>query len=333
MRPPSAASLLHHTQRPPLLAYACLASSMLLVGSYVGASRLLVAVLPIFLLAWLRFGIAALAMLHWVRRGPGEPALSAPDKRLLFWESFLGNFLFSVCMLSGVALTSALSAGVVMAGIPAAVALLSRWCLGERISRRTLAGIACVALGIVVLAWARVPPTVQPGDTSATPTAMAGLNTWLGPWAIPAGHALLLCAVFCEAAYVVIGKRLTGSVSARRISALINLWGLALVTPLGLWQAWQFDFSQVRLPIWGLLLLYALAASVATVWLWMRGLAQVPAPQAGVFTVMLPLAAAAVGVLFLGEPFGAGHVCALAMALLGLLLATWPERSRKSRSG
>ena len=320
----------HH---PPLLAYACLAASMLLVGSYVGASRLLVAVLPIFLLAWLRFGIAALAMLHWVRRAPGAPDLSSHDRRLLFWESFLGNFLFSICMLSGVALTSALSAGVVMAAIPAAVALLSRWWLGERIARRTAVGIACVVLGIVVLAWARVPQVAVAGSTSAAtaasaaPATTAGLAIWLGPWAALAGHALLLAAVFCEAAYVVIGKRLTGSVSPRRISALINLWGLALVTPFGLWQAWQFDFASVSVSLWGLLLLYALAASVATVWLWMRGLAQVPAPQAGVFTVMLPLAAAAVGVLFLGEPFGAGHVFALLMALLGLLLATWPARS------
>jgi hypothetical protein len=50
--------------RAPLAAYACLAASMALVGSYVGASRLLVAVFPVFLLAWLRFGIAAVAMLH-----------------------------------------------------------------------------------------------------------------------------------------------------------------------------------------------------------------------------------------------------------------------------
>ena len=327
MRPPGAGqpSLTRPPpHRPPLYAYACLAASMLLVGSYVGASRLLVAVLPIFLLAWLRFGIAALAMLHWVRRAPGEPALSGHDRRLLFWESFLGNFLFSICMLSGVALTSALSAGVVMAAIPAAVALLSRWWLGERIGRRTALGIACVVLGIVVLAWARLPQAVLAG--AAQPSAVAGLAQWLGPQAALAGHALLLAAVFCEAAYVVIGKRLTGSVSPRRISALINLWGLALVTPFGLWQAWQFDFGTVNPSIWGLLVLYALAASVATVWLWMRGLAQVPAPQAGVFTVMLPLAAAAVGVLFLGEPIGAGHLIALAMALLGLLLATWPAR-------
>jgi drug/metabolite transporter (DMT)-like permease len=60
----------------------------------------------------------------------------------------------------------------------------------------------------------------------------------------------------------------------------------------------------------------------------MRGLIHVPAPQAGVFTVMLPLAAAAVGVAFLGERFGSAHVAALMLAIAGLLLATWPSRRR-----
>ena len=45
------------------LAYACLALSMSLVGSYVALSKPLVAAIPVFLLAWLRFGIGGLAML------------------------------------------------------------------------------------------------------------------------------------------------------------------------------------------------------------------------------------------------------------------------------
>jgi drug/metabolite transporter (DMT)-like permease len=295
--------------RPPLLAYASLAASMALVGSYVGLSKLLVATFPVFLLAWLRFGIAAVAMIHWVKRGPGEAPLSPHDRQLMFWESFLGNFLFSICMLFGVAVTSALAAGVVMAAIPAAVAVLSRIFLGERITRRVQAAIACAVLGIVLLALAKAPD----GDSQAS-----------APWW---GYAMLLGAVICEASYVVIGKRLTGNVSPRRISALINLWGLALVTPFGLWQALSYDFGTVTLPTWGLLLFYAIAASMVTVWLWMRGLQHVPAPQAGVFTVMLPVSAALVGVLFLGESFGSAHVAAFALALAGLLLATWPART------
>jgi drug/metabolite transporter (DMT)-like permease len=295
----------------PWLAYACLAASMALVGSYVGLSRLLVAVFPVFLLAWLRFGIAALAMLHWVRRGPGDAPLSRHDRWLLFWESFLGNFLFSICMLYGVKLSSAVAAGVAMAGIPAAVALLSWLVMRERIAPRVWLAIACAGSGIAMLALAR--------NDGAAPVSAAGF-------------ALLMGAVFCEACYVVIGKRLTGNVSPRRISALINLWGLALVTPLGIWQALSFDFTGVRAPMWGLLVFYALAASVVTVWLWMKGLMQVPAARAGVFSVMLPVSAALIGVAVLGEPFTGLHGLAFGMALAGVLLATWPARRATARS-
>lgn len=309
------------TATPPLLlAYGCLAASMALVGSYVALSRLLVALFPVLLLAWLRFGIAALAMAGWVRRAPGEAPLSRRDRRLLFWEAFLGNVLFSVCMLYGVALTSALSAGVVMAAIPAAVALLSRVLLKERIGRGTQLGIACAVAGIALLSVA------QAGAAAPSPAGSADGTRLL------LGHALLLGAVFCEASYVVIGKQLTGRVSARRISALVNLWAWALVTPFGLHAAVSFDFGAVSPPQWLLLVFYALAASVASVWLWMRGLREVPAASAGVFTVMLPLSAAAVGVLFLGEPFGAAHLGALALALLGLLLATWPRTTQPPAS-
>jgi drug/metabolite transporter (DMT)-like permease len=294
----------------PLAAYASLAASMALVGSYVGLSKLLVAALPVFLLAWLRFGIAAVAMLHWLPRGDAEAPMTRHDRGLLFLESFLGNFLFSICMLFGVAATSALAAGVVMAAIPAAVALLSRVFLHERIRPRVAAAIACAALGIALLALAR--------DTGGSSAGQA-------PWW---GYALLLAAVVCEASYVVIGKRLTGQLSPRRISALINLWGLALVTPFGLWQAWRFDFTAVSSSMWALLVFYALAASMWSVWLWMRGLVHVPASRAGVFTVMLPLSAALVGVTLLGEKVGAAHAAALVLALAGLLLATWPEAMR-----
>lgn len=279
---------------------------MALVGSYVGLSKLLVAVFPVLLLAWLRFGIAAIAMVHWVHRTTGEPRLGRRDRWLLFLEAFFGNFLFSVCMLFGVALSSALAAGVIMAALPAVVALLSWVGLRERIAPRVLGGIGCAVAGIALVSLAQ-----------------AGLD---GGGSSLLGNALLLGAVFCEALYVVIGKQLTGQVSARRISALVNLWGLALVTPFGLWQAWQFDFSAVRGGVWVLLLFYALAASMATVWLWMTGLKHVPASSAGVFTVLLPISAAAVGVLLLGEHVSGIQLGAFALALAGVVLATWPAQ-------
>lgn len=297
--------------RPPWTAYLFLASSMALVGSYVGLSKVLVLVFPIFLLAWLRFGIAAVAMASWVKRGPDEAPLSRHDRVLLFFESFFGNFLFSICMLFGVARSSALAAGVIMAAIPAMVALMSWIALRERITGRVAAGIACAVGGIALVSFTRHE---GPGDGGSSLV----------------GNVLLFCAVACEASYVVIGKKLTAQVSAKRISALVNLWGLALVTPFGVWQALQFDFGQVALPSWTLLLFYSLAASMVTVWLWMTGLRHVPASSAGVFTVFLPVSTALVGVVFLGERFSTLQAGAFALALAGVVLATWPGSGRRA---
>lgn len=291
-----------------LLAYACLALSMSLVGSYVALSKTLVAAIPVLLLAWLRFGIGAAAMLHWLRKPADEPPLTRGTRQLLFLESFLGNFLFSILMLYGVSLTTAVAAGVVMASIPAVVALLSWALLRERIAPRTWAAVGCAAGGIALLAQGRPEAGTAGGQWQ-----------WLG-------NLLVFGAVLCEAAYAVIGKKLTGSLGPKRITAIINLWGLALTTPLGLWAALRFDFAGVAPAMWVLLAFYSLAASVWTVWLWMTGLKGVPAAQAGVFTVMLPVSAALVGVFLLGEPLGGTQLIAFVLALAGMLLATLPPR-------
>ena len=301
------------TALPRPLAYACLALSMSLVGSYVALTKPLALVFPVFLLAWLRFGIGAAAMAHWLRKPADEPALTPQTRRLLFLESFLGNFLFTLCMISGVKLTTAVSAGVIMAAIPAAVALLSWLFLRERVAPRVWAGVACAVLGIGLLSLAQAPHA-----TAGVPGA-PNLG-WLG-------NLLLVGAVLCEASYAVIGKKLTGALGPRRISALINLWGLLLTTPFGLWQARDFDFAAVAPGMWVLLLFYALAACMWTVWLWMTGLKSVPAAQAGVFTVLLPISAALVGVAVLREPLSGAQGLAFAVALAGVLLATLPSRA------
>jgi drug/metabolite transporter (DMT)-like permease len=301
---------MHHPNR--LLAYSCLALSMSLVGSYVALSKPLAAVFPVMLLAWLRFGIGAIAMLKWVKCPADEARLSRQTKVLLFLESFFGNFLFTLCMISGVSMTSAVTAGVTMAAIPAVVALMSWLFLRESVTARTWAAIALAVIGIGLNAWSKAG---QPEPTPASNPAL--------------GQLLLIAAVLCEAAYAVIGKKLTATVSPKRITALINLWGFALSTPAGLYLAWRFEFAQVAAPMWGLLLFYALAACVWTVWLWMTGLRVIAASQAGIFTVLLPVSAALVGMLALGERIGPTQFLAFGIALASVAIATWPARGKR----
>jgi len=277
---------------------------MALVGAYVALVKPLTAALPIFALAFLRFAIAALALLPWTWRGPTESPLSRTEARQLFLQSFFGNFLFSIFMLWGVALTSATASGLVMGALPVVVALLSCVLLGERMSGRLLLAVLCAGAGIGLV------PLAQPARSQAS-------WSWLG-------NALVLGAVCCEALYVVIGKRLSATRTPMRVSALINLWGLALSAPIGLWQIARIDLSLIGARNWAYLVFYAAASSVAAVGLWMSGLRRTPAAFAGVFTVALPLSTAAVAVSVLGETLTGWHVLALACALAAILLAAWP---------
>jgi len=210
-------------------------------------------------------------------------------------------------MLAGVYRSSALAAGVIMAAIPAVVATLSWALLGERPGGRVMLGIACAIAGIALVAFAR--------DAEGELASGSLL-----------GALLLLGAAFCEALYVVLGKKLSARVGPKRISALINLWGLALVTPLALWQLPGFAWNFIPQQSYVLLVVYAISASVLTVWLWMTGLKHVPASSAGIFTVFLPVTAAAVGAFFYGEEFTTAQAAAFALALAGVVLAAWPAR-------
>jgi drug/metabolite transporter (DMT)-like permease len=300
---------------PRLLACLLLAGSMALVGTYVALSKPLTAVIPVFALAFLRFGIAAVAMLPWTFRAPGEAPLTPTEQRLFFLLSFFGNFLFSICMLTGITFTTATAAGVILATLPAVVALLSRIFLHERLTPRVLLAIALAVGGIMLLQLAK-----------ATESANA-------KYAL-IGNLLMFGAVVCEAIYVIIVKRLSATRTPLRVSALINLWGLALIAPLGLWSLASFDLATLNVGHWSLLIFYSLAASLFAVWMWVTGLKHIPASQAGVFTVALPIAATAVGVLLLGERFTLVHAAALTCASVGVLLigTARPETARGERA-
>lgn len=276
---------------------------MTFVGSYVGLSRWLLMALPVFVLAGLRFGIAALCLIGWLRRQPGEPVLRPLDQRRLAGAAFIGTFLFSVCMLEGIARSGAVLAGIVMATLPGVVAVFARLWLKEAVTPRTLSGIAFATAGIA-LAASEGRPADLPDASSA--------------W----GLVLLLGAVACEACYVVLGRQLAQSVSPQRITAWVNLWGLAFTAPFALWQWQAMPPAATFTALHGVALVYyALAASVFSVWLWMRGIRHVGAARAGIYTVCLPVTAALVG-MALGESMGWVRLLALGLALVGVVLAT-----------
>jgi drug/metabolite transporter (DMT)-like permease len=280
-----------------------LASSMLLVGANVALGKLIVATVPVMAFLLLRGVVSCLCFApEFVRHHLEQRHLSANEKRTLFLQAFVGMLGYSVFMLYGVQRTSAVAAGVITGTLPAVAALLSWLFLRERLSRRVLLSIALAMCGVVLLNVYSVKSD-------------AGESSLLG-------NMLVLCAVVCEASYVVLSRHIANSgLSAMRISAFANWYGLLCFIAFGVWTLKDVPWQSIDAKLWMVMIWYVFAASVLCFWLWMKGAAHVSASRAGVFTACLPIAAAATGVLLLGEQLSAVHVVAFVLVVSGVWLA------------
>lgn len=292
------------------IAYAALATSMMLVGAYVALSKNLLHAFPPFVLAWVRFMIAAGLMLPWLAQWRGRVAQTPRhDRWVLFGMSFFGNFLFTIFMLLGVARTSATAAGIIMSLLPAVIALISVWVLREHLSRTT--GLAA-ALAVV-------------GVTSLSLNHSSEGQTWLG-------NGLMVGALLCEAFYVIGAKYLTAGYSPKQVAVAMNTFGLLLTTPPALTQIRQVDWGAISWSMWLLMVFYASAASQIAPWLWFNGLHHIPANRAGILTVTLPLTTAFIGVWLFHEVWTINHTVAFACAVGGVLLMSWRGKGINSSS-
>ncbi|WP_186191289.1 DMT family transporter [Burkholderia gladioli] len=283
--------------------------SMLLVGSNVGIGKTIVVVVPVAILATLRFVIANAVL--WPLWRPSKMRTVKRDEWLnLFLQALFGTFLFTLLMLTGVQRTSAVAAGVITSTIPAVVALFAWIFLRERPDCRALLSIALAIVGVVAINLANGH---APGAASAVGSSLAG-------------NLLILGAVCCESFYVILSRRLTETLRPLDICAYTHLFGMLLMLPLGLLALPHFDYAAVPTGTWALVVWYALSASIFSFCLWMIGIRHVPGSLAGVFSAVLPIAAAVYGIAFLGERPTLAHGFALACVVTGILLASLKPR-------
>ena len=284
---------------------------MLLVGSNVGIGKSIVAFVPVSLFALLRF-VIALAVLWPLLRLSKMRRVKRSEWLNLFLQAFFGTFGFTLLMLGGVSRTSAVAAGVITSTLPAIVALFAWLFLGERPGARAVVSVVLAMIGIVVVNLSQAQ--------AAGGAAAAGSL---------AGNLMVLGAVCCESLYVILSRRLTQTLAPIDICAYTHLFGLLLMLPLGVKTLIAFPYASVAPGVWVLVLWYGLSASIFSFWLWMKGIRHVHGSLAGVFSAVLPIAAAGYGILFLDERPTLAHGVALACVVTGIALASFRGKRTK----
>jgi drug/metabolite transporter (DMT)-like permease len=287
-----------------LLAYSQLALSMALVGGNVAVSKLLAESLPVPLILGLRCLLAVIVLLPLARAMDGSLRTTPHVLWNLGLQALFGTLLYNIALLAGLRLTTALEAGLILATLPAVVAVGGALWLGETLRPRQWAAVALAAIGMGALVLARI---AADGHGSAL------------------GNLLVFAGVCGEALYVLLARRIVGQVPVVTASFWMQLFSLLLLVPLCLPVIGAVTALAAPV-VSGLLVFHGLTTSVVCLLLWYKGMQRVPASIAGVFAVFLPATAAAVAVGVLGEPFTAVHAAGFALLLGSLLLATWPSR-------
>lgn len=289
--------------------------AMIGVGSTVVASKMIAHGLPPFTATALRFTIALpLFMVLMKLTRQRWPQVSRGEALLLIVQAASGSVGYTVLLLIGMRLTSAIDAGVIAGTLPAVAALVAVAALRERPGPLTIGAIALATASVLVC-------TIGTADA---PTSSVSATSLLG-------NVCVLVAVLCEALFILLNKRLRTPVTPLQMSTLMAGIGLVLsLVPALAERPWSIAFDA---PALAGVAYYALVPTVGGFLLWFAGAGRIAGTQASALTAFVPISAAAFAAVVLHERIDAMQWCAMACVLGAvLLIARDGVRPRKGAS-
>ncbi|MHC1789022.1 DMT family transporter [Solidesulfovibrio sp.] len=203
--------------------------------------------------------------------------------------------------------TESLNMALLVPTAPVMIIILSRVIYGEPLTRRRLAGVVVVLLGVVELVsrgdWQHIAAMqFRPGDL----------------WAL-AGAA-------CFALYSLFIRKRPAGISIEGFNAAMFALGIVLMLPPVAWE-----MAVLPRPVWSshvvLGVLYAgIGCSFAAYTLWTKAIASIGPVLAGIVYYSLPLFTAIESLLLLGERIALSHLIGGALIVSGIMLATLDTR-------
>ncbi|HEY0587595.1 MAG TPA: DMT family transporter [Pseudoduganella sp.] len=298
-----------------MVGYLYCALAMVTVGSTVVASKVIASGLPPFSATALRFAIAlpVFIALCWLLRAR-LPRIGRRDAMLLVLQACAGSVGYTVLLISGTALTSAATAGVLVGTLPIVSAGFAVLALGERPTLRLLTAITLAAAG--VLAASGIASPIATAEHGAANGAQHLL-----------GVALVLAAVGCEALFILLNKRLRAPIEALPLSALMCGLGFlfASAAAVGFERPWHLSVDARALQA---VLYYALVPTVIGFVLWYAGAARVSGMEASLFTALAPVSATLLAGTILQETVTPQQLAGMACVLAAVASLAWSAPPR-----
>ena len=228
----------------------------------------------------LRVGTAA-AFLVGFAFARGGFDLSRRDVIRLLALGVIGNGLYQLFFIHGIARTRAGNAALIIGAAPAFIALVARARGLERVKRMTLAGIGLSVLGVGLV-------------IAGSATSVTGQTTVLGT-------VLVFLGVLCWTAYTIMLQPYTKRIDVIQLSAVTMVGGAVPLLIASTPALIATDWSGVGAGGW-LALFYSSVISMGVAYFfWYRGLRVLGPTRSAVYTNLQPIIALLVAWAFLGE--------------------------------
>lgn len=228
----------------------------------------------------LRVGTAAL-FLVLVALARGHFALPRRDVIGLLMAGVIGNGLYQLFFVHGVARTRAGNAALIVAAAPAFIALFARLRGLERVKRMTLVGIALSMLGVGLVIAGSAKPT-------------NGQTTLLG-------SMLVFVGVLCWSVYTIMLQPYTRRIDVFRLSAITMVGGAVPLMIASMRALVDTNWSAVGPGGWWALFYSSVISMGVAYFFWYRGLRVLGPTRTAVYANLQPIIALAVAWAFLGE--------------------------------
>ncbi|MBN2645538.1 MAG: DMT family transporter [Desulfuromonadaceae bacterium] len=267
--------------------------------------------IPPVTLAFWRWALALIILLPftWRQLCQDWPEIKRGWKQIAVL-GLLGIASFNTLLYTAAHTTTALNIALTQALMPVVIVLMSYVLFGDGIHRRQAVAITLCLLG-------------------AGYVVIQGNPQRLMSMQYVTGDLLMLLAVCLYALYSVL---LRTRPAVHPMSFLTSTFtvGVVLLLPLYLWETqttagWVLSSSVVTS-----LLYVALFPSILAYLCWNRGIHEIGANRAGLYINLIPLFAALLAILLLGEHFQSYHLVAGSLIVSGLLLFNLPV-AKKSR--
>ena len=144
------------------------------------------------------------------------------------------------------------------------------------------------------------------------------------------GDAWIMAAMLLSAVYTILLRWRPRELSAIAFLAAMLIFSLPLLAPFYLWELLQRGTFELSAPTVVALAYYATIPSVLAYLMWNYGVAKVGPNRAGLIIHLLPIFAAILSVMFLGERLYIYHYVGTVFVFSGIWLTTRAPASAAS---